>query len=374
MRLTKDAVKSFEKGLAANPQDVECLLGLARAHLSTGASEQAQAALLKLVKVKPDHTEAQAHLAMMEAQAGNAAAVEKLKTLAAAQDAGFIVRYDLASVLAKHGDTAGAKAAYASALQVAPKNSQVHFELGRIALDEKDVSAAVAHFQKSAELAPREPMPLVMLSRAYLVRGELGRAVQAAQKAHELAPKMRTILEDLFKLFLAAKSAEGAIRAARELRLLDGQNANYVYMHGLATAAAGKIPEAKTLLQEALKLAPRSWQARHALAQVHNALKERAEALKLLEEALALAPTEPEPANDLAVLLMQDASGFAKARAVLEKVVAAHPEHAGVHLNLALSCIKADRGLAVKHAKQAQVFGSGDIQQQASKLLKQLGA
>ncbi|MFP2912244.1 tetratricopeptide repeat protein, partial [Pyxidicoccus sp. 3LFB2] len=63
----QEAVRSFQMGLSLDPDDVDCLLGLVRTHLSTGAAGEAEAAALRLLKVKPDHAEAQAHLAMLRA-------------------------------------------------------------------------------------------------------------------------------------------------------------------------------------------------------------------------------------------------------------------------------------------------------------------
>lgn len=373
MGLPQDAVKSFQKGLSIDPKDVDCWLGLLRAHLSTNATGEAESAARRLLAVKPDHVEAQAHLAMLQARAGNPQALETLRALASAPKAGYFERFNLASLLSERGDLDGAKAAYESALQVAPQSSHVHFELGRIAMQQGDTAGAVKHFQKSAELAPNEAMPLLLQSRAHTVRGELGLAIQVAQRALDKAPGMRVILEDLFKLYLAAGSAEGARRCALELRRNDVNNANYAYMHGLALAAGGQLSEAKDLFVETLKMAPHSWQARQALAQVLNALGDTAQARKLLEEAVAAAPTEPGPVKDYALLLMQD-NAHAKARTLLEKALAAHPQEAGLHLNLALACFKLDRAASVKHAKQAQALGDSAIQEQALRLLKQLGA
>ncbi|XXF77463.1 tetratricopeptide repeat protein [Myxococcaceae bacterium GXIMD 01537] len=373
MGLPQDAVKSFQKGLSIDPKDLECLLGLLRAQLSLGATGEAEMAARRLLAVKPDHAEAQSHLAMLQARAGNPQALELLRTLAATPQAGYFERFNLASVLSERGDVAGAKAAYESALQVAPQSAHVHFELGRLSLAQEDTAGAVRHFQKSAELAPNEAMPLLLLSRAHAARGEVGLAIQVAQRAYEKAPQMRVILEDLFKLYLSAGSAEGARRCALELRRNDPNNANFAYMQGLAAVAAGQLAEAQGLFGETLKIAPGSWQARQALAQVHSTLGEGAKARELLKEAVAAAPTEPGPVNDYALLLMQD-NAHAQARPLLEKALAAHPRDAGLHLNLALATFKLDRAASVRHAKQAQELGDSDLREQAARLLKQLGA
>jgi tetratricopeptide (TPR) repeat protein len=371
---SEEAVKSFQKGLSLDPDDVDCLLGLVRTHLSTGAAGDAEAATLRLLKVKPDHAEAQAHLAMLRAQAGDAEALEALKTLAAAPTAGYFERFNLGGLLLDRGDLAGARAAYESALDVAPGSAHVHFELGRIHLQQGSVDGAAAHFQKASELAPAEPMPLLMLSRAHAARGALGLAIQAGTHALESAQggMRRSVLEDLFRLYLTAGNPEAAKRTVMELRQLVPANHNYVYLHGLAVMSAGGFREAQGLFEEALRMAPRSWQALQALAQVHLALMERGLARKRLEEAVALVPTEPGPANDLALLLLQD-EAHERVRPVLEPVLAAHPQDAVTHLNLAVSWFPTDKAACVRHARQALAHGDGPVREQAERLLKQLG-
>ncbi|NTX02981.1 tetratricopeptide repeat protein [Myxococcus sp. CA040A] len=369
----QDAVKSFQKGLAIDPNDVDCLLGLVRTYLSTGAAGDAEAAALRLLKAKPDHAEGQAHLAMLRAQAGNAEALEALKVLAAAPTSGYFERFNLGGLLLDRGDLNGARAAYESALQVAPDSAHTHFELGRIHLQQGTPAAAVTHFQKAAEGAPQEAMPLLMLMRAHSAQGALGLGIQAGTQALDKAQGglRRAVLEDLFKLYLSGGSPEGAKRTVLELRQLEPTHINYVYMHGLAVMSAGSFAEAKDLFEEALRLAPRSWQTLQALAQMHGALGERAESRRRLEEAVALVPTELGPVNDLALLLMQD-DEHARAKPLLERALAAHPEDATTHLNVAVATFLTDRAACIHHAQRAQALGEGVVREQAERLLKKL--
>lgn len=371
----QEAVRSFQKGLAVDPDDVDCLLGLVRTYLSLGAAGEAEAAALRLLKVKPDHAEAQAHLAMLRAQAGDVEALEALKTLAAAPTAGYFERFNLGGLLLERGDLAGARAAYESALQVAPDSAHVHFELGRIHLQQGHADGAAFHFQRASEGAPREPMPLLMLSRAHAARGALGLAIQAGTLALEKAQggMRRSVLEDLFRLYLTGGSPDGAKRVAEELRQLEPASTNYLYLHGLAVMSGGAFREALALFEEVLRLAPRSWQALQAMSQVHLALGERGLARKRLEEAVALVPTDPGPANDLALLLLQDEASE-RARPMLERVLTAHPKDATTHLNLAVAWFSSDKAACLRHAREAQASGTGPVREQAERLLRQLGA
>ncbi|NRD58977.1 hypothetical protein D7Y15_17560 [Corallococcus sp. AB030] len=370
-----EAVKSFQKGLSIDPKDVDCLMGLVRTHLSTGAAKEAEGAVTRLLQVQPDNTEAQAHLAMLKAQAGDPVALVTLKALAAAPTAGYFERFNLGTLLAERGDLEGAKAAFEAAQVVAPHSVYPHFELGRIAVQRRDTAAAVTHFQQASALAPQEALPHLMLSRAHAANGAIGAAIAAATRALENA-QGRTrvaVLQDLFRLYLQANSKDSARRTILELRELDPAQVRYVHLHGLASMLAGELAEAKVLFAEALERAPNQWDIRHSLAQAHEALGERAEARKLLEETVAVVPHEPGPTNDLVRLLMGD-QDHARARVLLERVLEANPQDALTHLNLARATQPFDRAEATRHARQAQSLGTADatVKDQAAQLLTEL--
>jgi Flp pilus assembly protein TadD len=217
-------------------------------------------------------------------------------------------------------------------------------------------------------------MPLLMLSRAQFARGALGLAIQAAVRALEHAQGgiRRSVLEDLFRLYLTAGNPDAAKRSVMELRQMVPANSNYVYLHGLAEMSSAAFREAQQLFEEALRMSPTSWQSLQALAQTHLALLERGMARRRLEEAVALVPTEPGPANDLALLLLQD-QAHESVRPVLEPVLAAHPRDAVTHLNLAVSWFASDKAACVRHAREAFTHGDSAVREQAERLLKQLG-
>ena len=135
-----------------------------------------------------------------------------------------------------------------------------------------------------------------------------------------------------------------------------------------ARTGAG-IPQ---LLDAIAKLAPRSWQIKQAQGQVARALKKDGQARTVLEQAVALAPTEPAVVNDYAVLLLE-LDEPAKAKDVLSRALGAHPDDAGLHLNLALAYGKLKDVLKAKvHAEHAKTSGDADVREQAARLLAQL--
>jgi hypothetical protein len=72
------------------------------------------------------------------------------------------------------------------------------------------------------------------------------------------------------------------------------------------------------------------------------------------------------------VLLMSKPGGAANARAVLAPALKAHPDDAGLHLNLALSLADTDKAQARTHAQKAQASTDKHLREQADRLVAAL--
>ncbi len=209
-------------------------------------------------------------------------------------------------------------------------------------------------------------------ARAQLINGDVGLAAHTLVEAVGLAPDEPSIYVDLIQVCLLAGSPKDALKAAFELRRIDGNSAKYAYLHAMASLAGGDVHAAKHILEESLRKAPESWEARQSLAQVLRLQKDDARALLLLEEAVALAPLEEGPVNDLAVLLLEKKEG-ARAVKALEALVKSKPAQLGARLNLALALRQAGKAAEAKpHAQAAASSEEKAIADQAVRLLEKL--
>lgn len=373
MGLVREAIGEYAKLLEQAPEDKAALLGSARAWLAANQPERAREALGRLLAVDPHHAEAGAHLAMLEALAGDDAALGRLEKLAARRRPGFFAPFNLGTVLAERGDLEGARQALQKALEAEPASPFACFKLGSLALKAGQPAEAARHFEKAAELARGDWAPLLMLSRAQAAQGELGRAVKTLGDALGRAPREPGLHEEMFKLCMLAGSPQGAMKAAIALRGLAPENARYAYLHGLATLSVGLLPQARDVFEHALQQAPEAWEIKQALAQTCSLLKDRARATALLEEIVAERPGEPGPVNDLAVEYLSRPGGAERARRVLAPVVEAHPGDAAANLNMALALERSDRSKALEHARRAAEAADERIGQKARKLVERLG-
>ncbi len=374
MGLLKEAAREFEGVLAANPSDVAALLGLSRLHLALHRPAEARPLLEKVRALQPENLEARGFLARLKAEEEkDEGALNELRALAKNPKAGFTEFYNLGhALLLTPGQEAEAAQAFVQALKVEPKNAHATTYLGMAVWKQGQLDQALKCFKHAAALATSESLPLQMVAKVLLQQGKVGQAQAALKKALKRAPRKAELHEEFIKLCIFANTPKAAFNSVLELRQLDSKNPNGPYLQGMVMLLSGNLDEARRTLREALAMAPQSWEARLGLAKVLllGEKKEPEEAIKLLEEAVALAPTEPGPANELAVIYLGKPETEAKARELLAKVLAAHPDEPGANLNMGLVLVKTDKAAAAQHAQKALKSTDPSVREQAERLLK----
>ncbi|EPX64975.1 hypothetical protein D187_000400 [Cystobacter fuscus DSM 2262] len=370
----EDAVRAFRRGLQAQPDDEACLLGLARTHLAQGDAAGAEPPLRRLVQLSPEHLEAHSHLAVLQASAGEAAAGERLEAIAAEPTAGFFEHYNLGHFLLERGDEAGAEAAFRAGLQRWPDNAFALFELGRLTLRQERIDEAIDLLGRATKLSSDKRLPVLLLSRAHTLKGELGQALNLVRLACKLSPDDPVPHEDFYRLCMLAGDFPAAAQKAIDLRLRVPGHADYLYMHGVALLASAEFAQARAVLEELCQQVPESLEARRALAQACEQLEDLPAAQMLLEDVVRQAPTDVDAVNDLATLYFRMKGGAERARGILARALAVHPEHPGLHLNHAIALLDSDKGAAQRHASKASTSADPEVREQAQELLRRLGA
>jgi tetratricopeptide (TPR) repeat protein len=376
MGLLKEAAREFEAVLAANPQDTQALLGMARLHLAQQRSAEARPLLERVLALEPGNPDARGFVARLKVESSkDPAALEELRALAADPSAGFFAFYNLGHVLlGLPGNEEEAAQAFMQALNIEPKSAHATTNLGVAVWRQGMRDEALKCFKYASTLSPTETLPLQLAAQVLIEQGQIGQAQLAMSKAIERAPQKAELHEDYVKLCLFANTPKAALHSALELRRLQPNNPNGPYLQALVMMLSGNVDEARRTFQEAMDLAPRSWEARLGLARalLLGEKKDPPRAIALMEEAVALAPTEPGPVNELAVHYLSKPETAAKARELLAKVLAAHPDEPGANLNMALALIKTDKAAAAQHARKAQKSTDPSVREQAERLLKQV--
>src|SRR5204862_5913021 len=117
-----DGLQTLQQGLGVNPDDVDCLLGLARVKLLQDEFDEAHRLLMRLVRVQPLHAEAGSHLLFLRYRSGDKAALNQIRVAAAAPTATAFALLNLARALDLAGQGAAAGDAFTRAALLEPAN------------------------------------------------------------------------------------------------------------------------------------------------------------------------------------------------------------------------------------------------------------
>ena len=400
-----EAVKRFDKILAADPKNVQALIATAELRAQAGASKDEVAALLRnAVKLNP--------------------------TVAAP-------RLRLIDLYLRTKDTNAALTAAQDAIATLPDSPELLDALGRAQMASGDVNQAISSFNKLATLQKLSPQPQMRLADAYMALKNPAAARQSLNGALEVAPQFLPAQRGLVILELSAGHPDQAMAMAKTIQrerpeqnfgfLLAGdveafrKNWNAAaadYREGLkrgpSTELASKLHnvllsaqqraeaqtfatgwikdhpddalfrsyladlalakpdyvEAETQLLAIVQLQSDNAIALNNLAWVTNKLKKPG-AAAYAEKANALRPDQPDFMDTWATTL-SDAGQLSKAIELEKKAIALEPDNHGFQLSLAKLYLKSgDKAQAkVELDKLAQLGDKFSGQAEVGELLK----
>jgi tetratricopeptide (TPR) repeat protein len=205
---------------------------------------------------------------------------------------------NLGSALLARGDHAGAIAAYQRALEIQPDFPDAHFNLGNALLRGGQPAAAISHFERALAQGPDAVDAQTNLGVALMADGRIDEGVAALQRAVALAPSSAETHRALGQALdrqghadgarvhleraVALAPTDGESRRALGRLLIEQQQMPAAIEHlriaarqaaapevhndlGIALAATGKLDEAIEEFARALRLDPRSDEARRNL-------------------------------------------------------------------------------------------------------------
>jgi len=329
--------------------------------LRSGAFDQALALAREWADAAPDSAPAQRALAVVLAQAGDAAAALVAMDAAIAlapEDAGL--QFERAALLARSGQPEAARLALDETLGLDPNHlpaylAQAQLALLRgdldaaarlartaaridpdhprlaavealLALRQGDAARALALASAASERLPDDPQLLSALGFAYLARGHWAFAEQAFRRVAGLLPDARA----LQPLLARVAAAQGRNDEAFELvaPLLEQAGTDTPALHrvaGLYALQAGRAEAALAHLRRALPAYPDDRAVLQGLMALWQARGDRDDAVATLEAALA---ARADAGALWAARLALEAPGTADGERVLERWLAAMPDHA----------------------------------------------
>lgn len=191
------------------------------------------------------------------------------------------------------GDYRTAEKQYRASLETFPNYPQAIAALGRTRAAEGDFAGAIEQFERAVRRLP-DPVFVAELGDLYLIAGRKEEAVQQYALVEQIA-RLSALSGQLYNRQLAVFYADHNIRTDEAYTIAAKEYERRRDIYGADAVAwtafkAGKLTEAKTAMQKALRLGTRDARLLYHAGMIEGALGNRAESRKLLSAALKLNP------------------------------------------------------------------------------------
>ena len=183
------AANSFERILAAAPQNADALLGLARANSRSGKKDAAAPRYRAYLELRPQDRDAMLEYMELEAERGNMQAVQQYDSLYR-QRFGASKEYWLrmADIYALANDPVASAAALKEATRLAPQDPALHYRLAQTYPSEKEAKDADAAIERAVELDPNNLEYLRTRAELAAWHGDYETALDSHRRILAIAP------------------------------------------------------------------------------------------------------------------------------------------------------------------------------------------
>jgi tetratricopeptide (TPR) repeat protein len=216
------------------------------------------------------------------------------------------------------------------------------FFMGRALLFEKQYPRAADLLETSVRIDPGEAYGYNALGIAYLEQADFGKAIPAFRDAAKRAPNWSYPLHNLALAYLEAGDAEGAIRSYRQAIRITPKFGYLPYNLGLVYQRLNRRGEAEAAYRKAMALSVDSAEPLNALGTLKAAEGKSADAEKLYRAALVMNSNLLPARHNLAVLLSAGKERQPEAIGLYRQNLAAKPDY--LPSRLALAELLATRG------------------------------
>jgi protein O-GlcNAc transferase len=352
------AIRAFDDVLSQRPDDLDALVGLARARLAAGALDDAEAAAARAATIAPDAAEPRLVLGLVaiaraealrdsELAEPRAGAIRSLhadarRSLEAAveRDPALVEAWTrLGDVRLELDDDAGSAAAYASAVAAAPADVDARLRLAEISLRRRDPAAAERELRAALALEPDRLDARRRLAEALVAEGREADALAECRRILAISPADAETWSTIWSLHGAKREWDAAASVCEEILVSNGESAWARFQLGWVRLSASDTARAIAEFQRALDLDP-------SLDAVDRLLGDCFVARGALDVATAhyVSAIRTNPRNDealagLATVAREHAAQkrYEAAAGALRRAIECRPDDALLHANLGLA-------------------------------------
>jgi len=254
----EEAERSFRKSIELNPDYALAHEGLSTILLSKSEIDEAQIELETALRLEPER--ASSHL-------------------------------NLGIIYLNKNENDKAQESFENAIKFNPNLADAHEGLGLILLSKGDFDRAQTKFETVIKLDPKRASAHLNLGIVYLNRKELEKAQMKVETALKLDPVFADAHYELGIIHMIKKEYDKAESAFRTVYQINPNNPNVCFILGRILSLDNKtIPEAISMYNKSLSLAPSNIQGYIELGNLHLRIGNKTQAINEFEKALKLNP------------------------------------------------------------------------------------
>jgi len=301
-----EGIDLLRRNAAANPEDEALQLELATAYVASGQQDKALEVLRSLKGEGGDEVRREWLTVLAHASRGdNAAADKTLSALLAANPNNTQLLNQAGSFYRNLGRRVEAIKLYEQSLAADAKNTGALLALAQLAAGDDDMKSAQNYLNQVLAIDPANGTAIDGLARFAFTSQGADAALAVVRKAREAAPDAAAPRVSLVRWLGAAGRNDEAVTAARELLAVAADDYRAVSEAATAFQRAGKLDEALTQYNAAIRL-NRSAELLTQRGAIEGRLQRYPAARASFEQALAENPGYAVAINALARLDLQE--------------------------------------------------------------------
>jgi len=368
-----DAIKYFE-ALVANPREEKAArTWLARLALMGDDFGSAESQLRIVLVTDPKNAEALALQGISQMkQSRFEKAAEAFESARSHNPELAMVYPNLALVYRELNRLSESLTAAYRGAKLLPDDPQAHLEVARTLWALNQPQPAIERALRAIEIDPLYLFAYLDLGRWLVLQGRPETAVELYLEGIRHAPDAWPLREQLAGLYLLSRQSGKALSHARFLAEHRGLPGDYILV-GDCLAVHGDVAAAESAYNQALKVAPGSWEGHFKLAELYRAANLVTEA-EAEYRAAASGGTAYVPLNELGLFLLHQ-KRFEEAATVLNRAAELDSTRQEARLNLALCYAALERrGQAADLARQVSANSpqGSQIREEADRLVGSL--
>ncbi|MDR2785909.1 MAG: tetratricopeptide repeat protein [Treponema sp.] len=314
-----EAVRAYESAVQINPGVESVWYNLGAAYGRLGRQDNALSAYRRAVEVKPDYAAAHRQLGyILSAKGDRAGAIEAYKRCLLYDPGNLAALREMGTAQSGSGDYSGAEASFNRALELAPNDDQTNYNMALVKIELKKYNEARTFSEKAAAAAP---------SKA-LYHYTLGLSCESAE------------------------DEEGAIAAYTKAASLDQKYVRPRVNLGKIFIANGLPNQAMTLLLEAYRVEPSSFEVNNNLGAAYQKLEDWDRSVEFYEKAITAEPNNATTRLNLARAYI-GAANFNKARDQYRETLRLNPNNADALFELGKAYVSLGDAASAKQQLEA---------------------